>query len=93
MQISRELARDEILKHKISSKSFYDKNENIKHFKVGDMVLMHNDSSKIGTSKKFNCKWLGPYEIYSIDSNVNCTILVKNKKLKIHFNRLKYFNT
>ena len=49
--------------------------------------------SKLGTNKKLNSKWLGPYEIYLIDSDGNCTILAKNKKIKIHFYRLKYFNT
>ena len=93
MQTTRNIARDEILKHKNLSKLYYDKKGNIKHFKVGDKVLLHNDSGTLGTNKKFNSKWLGPYEIVSIDSDVNCTILIKKKRMKVHFNRLKYYNT
>jgi len=79
MQISRELTKREIIKHKTLSKEHYDRKGNIKHFEVGEKVLLRNESSAVGKNKKLNAKWLGPYEIICIDSDVNCTVLIKKE--------------
>lgn len=86
---SHEVAKTELLKSKEQNKSYYDKRVRDEIFNVGEFVYLLNETSKPGTSKKLTPSYTGPHKIISLDSLVNCTILVKNKRVKVHLNRLK----
>lgn len=90
-QHCHEIARNNLLSSKHKSKLYYDRNTKIQHFSVGDLVLLENEGSMIGKCKKLQPIYTGPHEIISVDSEVNCTILVNRKHVKVHVNRLKKF--
>jgi hypothetical protein len=93
LQHCHEAAINNPLSNKQKSKLYYDRNTNIQNFVVGDLVLLEDESSTIGKCKKLKPIYKGPYEIISVVSDVNCTILVNRKHVKVHFNRLKNYNT
>lgn len=89
LQSSYAIARENILKSKQSSKLQYDKNAQEAYFKIGDLVLLKDNTSRRKLSELYH----GPYEIVEINSAQNSTIKI-NKKLKmVHNNNLKPFNT
>jgi hypothetical protein len=55
--------------------------------KVGDKVLLYDETIRRGRSKKLSPQWLGPYEV-SID-RVNAIIKKGRHRQKVHLNRLK----
>lgn len=89
LQKSHEIARKHILDSKEQSKKYYDKNCQNQNFKIGDKVFLLNEQSKLNRSRKLSPNYSGPYEITEINSPVNYTILIKNKKHKVHSNKLK----
>lgn len=93
LKASYEIARNNIVKAKENQKEQYDtRRANPIKLEVGMQVLMQNESVKLGTSKKLNCPWLGPYEITKVYDNNNIEIsLGKNKTKRIHTNRVKLF--
>jgi hypothetical protein len=92
LQHCHEAARNNLLSNKQKSKLYYDRNTNTQNFAVRDLVRLEDESSTIGKCKKLTPIYKGPYEIISVDSDVNCTILVNRKHVKVHFNRLKKYN-
>ncbi|KAJ4430359.1 hypothetical protein ANN_22575 [Periplaneta americana] len=94
LKASYEIARNNIVKAKEIQKEQYDtRRANAIKLEVGMQVLMQNESVKLGTSKKLNCPWLGPYEITKVYDNNNIEIsLGKNKTKRIHTNRVKLFS-
>lgn len=90
LQKSRKTARDHLLESKRVNKRTYDKRSRHIEFKAHDLVYLSNEQSKIGKSKKLSSYWLGPYKIIKVNSPVNVTIKIKNKKIKVHTNRLKH---
>ncbi|KAG5869808.1 hypothetical protein JTB14_037543 [Gonioctena quinquepunctata] len=91
MQHSHEIAGETILKHKDIAKTYYDKNSNPSRISEGDKVLLKNEHT-LRKIKETEAQFMGPYEVISIDSDTNCTIIIKRKPTKVHFNRLKLFN-
>lgn len=91
MQHSHEIARKNLLSSKEKSKEYYDKNIKQLKLKVGDKVLLRNEEKKAGKTKKLQSLYKGPYEVITIDSDVNCTIKINKKLIKVHMNRLKKF--
>lgn len=89
LQKSQEIARKHILKSKKINIKIYDKNCKNHNFNIGDKVFLLNEQSKLNRSKKLTPNYLGPYEIVQINSPVNYTILIKNKKHKVYSNKLK----
>ena len=91
LQVSRKLAKDNILQGKQKSKENYD-NKILNHkIKEGDLVLLLDESTKKGLSKKLSPQWLGPYKVVSLKDRVNAVIKIKNKLNTVHLNRLKPF--
>lgn len=86
LQQCHEKARELLIKNKESSKTYYDRRVHDLEIQMGDKVLLKNE-----TGNKLDSLYTGPYTVVSIDSPVNITILVKNKKVKVHKNRLKLF--
>lgn len=88
LQTSFEIARKRLLEAKLKSKKYYDKNQNIRIFHINDMILLKNPAR----SNKLDEIWQGPYKIIEVHENArNVTILVRNKKRRVHMNRLKIF--
>lgn len=90
LQKSREIARNKLINSKEYNKQIYDKKCKNIQFKVGDSVYLSNEAIKPGKSRKLSPYWLGPYKIIEVNSSTNVTIKIKNKKLKVHTNRLKH---
>lgn len=89
LQKSQEIARNNLLHSKEVNKKYYDKKINNINFKVGQKVYLLNEQIKPRQSKKLTQNYNGPYQIVEINSPVNYTILIKNKQVKVHANRLK----
>jgi hypothetical protein len=58
--------------------------------KIGDKVLLYDETVRKGRSRKLCSLWVGPYEIIRLDK-VNVIIKKGRKSQKIHINRLKPF--
>lgn len=93
LQHSYDLAKQNLIKFKEKSKTTYDLAINPVTFKKGEMVLLKNQSNAKGKCKKLEPIWNGPYKVIKANSEINSTILVKNKHQKVHNNRLKLYNS
>ena len=58
--------------------------------RVGDKVLLYDETVRRGRSRKLSSQWIGPYEVVAID-RVNVTIKKGKKVQKVHVNRVKPF--
>jgi hypothetical protein len=90
LQTAHSIARDRLIGHKEKSKEYYDKTAKEATFRVGDKVLLYDETVRRGRSKKLSSQWLGPYEIIGMD-RVNATIKKGKRIQKVHLNRLKPF--
>uniref|UniRef100_A0A2S2NY96 RNA-directed DNA polymerase n=1 Tax=Schizaphis graminum TaxID=13262 RepID=A0A2S2NY96_SCHGA len=79
------IARENLIDSKEKSKTVYDKKQNEISINVGDKVFIKNHVRK----GKFSPKWLGPYEIISLQDNENVVIKKGRKEVKLHKNELK----
>ena len=72
-------------------KKQYDKRAEECDFRVGDRVLLDVKVTKLGTSKKLNPRYQGPYRIYKVNDNSTVEIRSYNggKTQLTHVNRLK----
>ena len=61
-------------------------------FKIGDKVLLYDESVRRGLSKKLESPWVEPYTIIELH-NVNAKIKKGRSCQTVHLNRLKYFLT
>lgn len=86
LQNSWKIARENLIHRKLKVKESFDKSSNLVNFKIGDKVLLRNE-----TRKKLDPVWEGPYIVTEVNSNVNSTIKIRNKCKIIHNNRLKLF--
>ena len=90
MQTAHAVARDRLLEGKVRSKRDYDKMTVQLTLKVGDKVLLFDQSVKRGRFKKLGAKWIGPYNVLAVEG-VNATIKRGRDAVKVHVNRLKPF--
>jgi hypothetical protein len=72
------------------SKRDYDKKAVQLTLKVGDKVLLFDESVRRGRSKKLGAKWIGPYVVLAVEG-VNATIKRGRDAVKVHINRVKPF--
>lgn len=92
LQKSNEIARNNIIGSKQTSKASYDKKIKNYVFKVGDKVYLKRERETPGRSCKLSSCYVGPFKITEINSRTNVTIKIKNKTKLIHINRLKPFS-
>lgn len=85
LQKCYQLARKHILEQKEKSKTYYDRNSESLKIKIGELVLLRNETR----ANKFEEIWNGPYPIVSIPCPENATLLIKNKEINVHVNRIK----
>lgn len=86
---SHDIAKENLINSKNKSKENYDNKIQNPEYKVNDSVFLENNQSKVGQSKKLTANYKGPYKISKIHNNQNATIKIKNKFVRVHFNRLK----
>jgi hypothetical protein len=89
-QIAHAVARDRLVEGKVRSKKDYDKRTVQLTLKVGDKVLLFDESVRRGRSKKLRAKWMRPYVVLAVEG-VNATIKRGRNAVKVHLNRLKPF--
>ena len=83
------MARSNLQVKKEKSKEYYDKRVNITLFVIGDKVLLHDGTVRRGRSSILSKSWIEPYEVIALD-DANVTLkLPRNRKMKVHANRLK----
>jgi len=88
---TNQLAKEHIKGEKFKAKKQYDKSTKETQFKVGDKVLVYDETLRRGRSKKLESLWTGPYTILEKNSNVNYTIKRGRKAIRMHPNKLKLF--
>ena len=91
LQTAHQQAHQSLIKNKEKSKEYYDKTAEQIKFKIGDKVLLFDETVRRGTSRKLSAPWIGPYTITALDK-VNVTIARGRKLVKVHINRLKPFH-
>ena len=63
----------------------------VPRFKIGQQVLVKDESVRIGRSKKLEAPYVGPYEIVKIEGPNLLLRTKRSKTMKIHANRAKPF--
>jgi len=69
-----QIAKDHLKQEEIKAKLQYDKSINEKTFKIGDKVLLHDETVRRRRSKKLESQLIGPYTITEKISDVNYAI-------------------
>ena len=77
-------------------KAYYDKSVKDRPFKIGDRVLVHFPSPKVGTNLKFYRPWRGTYRVNRIGDKgilevIKITVPANNIRLPIHRDRIRHF--
>jgi len=75
------VAKSRINEAKIKAKTYADQDTNIKTFKIGDKVLLQDETLRRGRLKKLEAPWTGPYRVTEKLSDVNCKIQIKRKTI------------
>lgn len=79
--------QNNLIVSKNQRKDRYDRKSNIVNYKVGDQVLVTNE-----TGNKMQPLFKGPYEVVEVNSP-NIKISIDNKLIEIHKNRVKLYNS
>ena len=90
LRASQQVAKEHLKNEKIKAKENYKKTKTTT-FKVGDKVLLHDETVRRGRSKKLDSLWIGPYTIIEKNSDVKYTIKMRRRTMRVHVNRLKLF--
>ena len=85
------LPKENQIHQKIQRKTYFDKKAKPLNFLVGNKVLLKDDQPRLELNKKLCPVWLGPYEVLSTPTAVNTKIMVNNRPVLVHNNRLKTF--
>jgi len=91
IRATNQLAKDYLKQEKIKIKLQHDKNVNEKVFKVGDKILLHDETVRRGRSKKLESQWISPYTITEKISDMNYAIKGERKTIRVQANRIKLF--
>lgn len=91
LRATNQIAKERLKEEKRKSKEYHDKKSKEIKFKVGDKVLLYDETLRRGRSKKLDALWIGPYIILEKNSEVNYTIKMGRRKLRTHVNRLKAY--
>lgn len=91
LRVGNKVARENLNQEKQIAKNQYDKKVNNKMFKVGDKVLLYDETLRRGRSKKLESLWVGSYTIIEKTSDVNYTIKKGQQAIQVHANRVNHF--
>jgi hypothetical protein len=61
----------------------------LRMFNVGDQVLLHDSTTKVGLSRKLTKRWRGPFTILERNSDVTYTIVKDGNTQLVNVHRLK----
>jgi hypothetical protein len=92
IRATNQVAIDNIKEEKEKAKLQFDRKSNKTTFKIGDKILLRDKTVRRGRTKHRESQWIGPYVIIKKHSDVNFTIKIKRKTIRVHANRLKAFN-
>ncbi|XP_011858317.1 PREDICTED: uncharacterized protein LOC105555885, partial [Vollenhovia emeryi] len=73
MRATQQTAKEHLIVKKEKAKTQYDRRTKTVEFKVGEKVLLHDETVRRGRSKKLDSQWIGPYVITEKHSEVNYT--------------------
>jgi len=90
LQSSHEVARQRLICRKEKSKEYYDKDSETLEVRVGQKVLLFDETVRRGRSKKLSPQYVGPYKVLAVDG-VNVTIKKGRTAQKVHVNRIRPF--
>ena len=90
LQSSYAIARQNLEISKAHNKR-HDQYVYVPKFKIGEQVLLKDESVRRGRSKKLEAPYVGPYEIIGIEGPNLLLRTKRSKTLKIHANRAKQF--
>jgi len=76
---------------KEKAKKQYDKRTHIAKFRVGDQVLLYNETVRRGRAKKLETLWIGPYVIIKKLSDVIYVVKKGRRTMQVHANRIKHY--
>jgi len=91
LRATQQVAKEHIRNEKMKAKGNYDRKTRETKFEVGEKVLLHDETFRRGRSKKLDSLWIGPYVITGKNSDVNYTIKMGRRTIRVHVNRLKAF--
>jgi len=83
LQTSHQRARHSLLRSKNKSKEHYDETTKALELRVGDNVLLFDETVCRGRSRKLSAQWIGPYIVTEVDK-VNVIIAKGRKIVKVH---------
>lgn len=82
---------DQSRKHQRHQKQQYDKRSKMEQLKVDGLVLWHVPAQDLGSSRKLNRKWRGPFRVIKFEGPNACIADHHNNKRWIHKNHLKAY--
>ncbi|KAL0130248.1 hypothetical protein PUN28_002086 [Cardiocondyla obscurior] len=91
LRASNTIAKEHLKKEKEKSKTNFDKKIRERKFRIGDQVLLHDETVRRGRSKKLEAQWIGPYTVIEKCGEVNYKIKGGRRSMRVHANRLKTF--
>ena len=91
LQSSYTMARQNLSMSKVYNKHHYDWYVHVPIFKIGEQVLVRDESVRRGRCKKFEAPYVGPYQSAGIEGPNLLLRTRRSKALKIHANRAKLF--
>jgi len=91
LRSSYAMARQNLDTSKAYNKQHYDQYVHVPKFKIGERVLVRDESVRRGRSKKLEAPYVGPYEIVGIEGLNLLLRTRRSKTLEIHPNRAKLF--
>jgi hypothetical protein len=89
VQSSYAMARQNLEISKAYNKRYYDQFVYAPKFKIGEQVLVKDESVRRGRSKKLEAPYSGPYEIVGIEGQNLLLRTKRSKTLKIHASQAK----
>jgi hypothetical protein len=91
LQSSYAMARQNLESSNVQNKRHYDQYVYVPKFKIGQQILVKDESVRRGRSKKLEAPYVGPCEILKIEGRNLLLRMKRSKTMKIHANRAKPF--
>jgi len=91
IRAANKIARENVKIEKEKAKKQYDKRTHIAKFRVGDQVLLYDETVRRGRAKKLEALWIGPYVIIKKLSDVTYAVKKGRRTMQVHANRIKHY--
>jgi len=87
LRATQQVAKSHINEAKIKAK-IYDQDITTRIFKIGNKVLLRDETLRRGRSKKLDAQWTRSYRVVEKIADVNYKIQIKRKTVCVQANRL-----